>query len=301
MQKIAYNITRVKMGYRTREINFIRDKKNHIVRAYAELGKNNSSYFDALAVSYGAKNLAKIVSTLGLDKMKVSKVVDENNFSKQVAIKMANQLFGDDFVEMDLFSSNCVNVDGAIKQQIYVCLAKKNKVDRKRKFDFETLQKYIDQNDILLIDVKEREISPTMALILQNIDEEEYNQQIVSLILKSMPTIATLGKKQTPIVMQQLKQDNPVLYAKIVELEKSVAKNLFVYETSKEQLLLNQAIEEFETNLFDMPIETIKQNKDGINQFKTKAEKIERLMNSNDVVLKKLIGADANFGKEKSF
>ena len=105
------------MGNRTREINSIREKKNHIVRAYSELGKNNSSYFDALAVSYGSKNLAKIVSNIGLDQMKVSSNVNSDDFSNQVAIKMANKLFGAEFVEMELFSSNCLHTDNAIKQQ----------------------------------------------------------------------------------------------------------------------------------------------------------------------------------------
>lgn len=289
------------MGSRTREINSIKERKNHIVRAYAQLGKNNSSCFDALAFSYGTKNLAKIVAKLGLDQMRVSKSANENDFSMQVAIKMASQTFGAEFVQMELFSSNFLNDCGKLKQQVFVCVANKHRVDRKRKYDFESLLKLIDQNDILLLDVREREISSTMAQVLQSVDATIYKNQVLSLILRSTPTVATMGKKQTPIVMQELKVNNPAIYGKIIELQKSIAKNLFVYETSKEQLLLNDAIEEFGHNIYSMPIEIIRQNRQVVEQYKLRADKIETMMKNNNCVLQKLTFAENICESEKIF
>lgn len=289
------------MGNRTKLINSIREKKNHIVRAYSQLGKNNSSYFDALAVSYGKENLAKIVAKFGIDKFKTLSSIDETDYSNQVTKQLVNQTYGNEYIEMELFSSNCLVKDNQIKQQKYICIANKNKVDRKRKFDFETISKCIENNDIVLIDVKERQISPTMASLLQKIDEREYKNQVMSLILMSTPTISTFGKKQTQIVMQQLRCNNPIMYKTVIELQKSVAKSLFLYETSKEQLLMNEAIEEFETNLFNMPIEVIKDNKEKINQFKSKADKIESLMTKNNFVLQKVPFVDDKIKEEKTF
>lgn len=270
------------MGNRTNQINQIREQKNHIVKVYTELCKNNSSCFDVLAVSYG-KNLSKIVSTFGSYNFDC----DVNQLSNRIALDIAKQLYKKEFVPMEVYSSICTKKNGLIKQQKYIVLANRN-VDRKRKFDFDDLTKNIDNNNMVLLNVKEREILPITADILDKVDEKTYNDQVIQLLFKMMPTIETLGKKQNAVIMQELKTSNPEMYDKIVEMEKKVAQSLFLYETSREQLLLNDAIEEFQTKLWKLPVDIVKENQNGILNYKSKAERIELMMNSNENILKNI-------------
>ena len=270
------------MGNRTNIINKIREKKNHIVQVYTELDKNNSSSFDALAVSYG-KKLSKIISKFGPFKF-------EGNFNKlsnEIAIEIAKELYQKEFIPMQVYSSICTKEKGVIKQQIFVVIACKN-VDRKRKFSKKALLSCIGKHDLILLDVKEREILPIMADVLDMVEEKHYKNQVFELLFKTMPTLSSLGKKQTGVIMQELRISNPEMYSKLVEMEKKVAQSLFLYETTIEQLLLNDAIEEFQTKLWKMPVDVVQKNQNGILTYKSKADKIESIMNKNQNILKKV-------------
>ena len=103
------------MGNRTNLINKIRDKKNRIVQVYKELDKNNSSSFDALAVSYG-KKLSKIVSQFG----EFASKEKESQLSNRIALEIAKDLYQKEFEIMEIYSSICTKINDGIKQQKYI-------------------------------------------------------------------------------------------------------------------------------------------------------------------------------------
>ena len=273
------------MGNRTKKLNYIKEQKNHIARAYSALCKNNSSYFDALITKYGKDNLQKIVTVFG--ERQFGKI-DPNNFSQQMAIQVAQNAYGQNYLPMTIYSSNFTEKDGKYTQQVYVCLANKNRVDRKRRFGFDDFMQNLKNHDIVLVDVKQREIIPSMSLVLNKIDNKQYDNQIVDLLLCTMPTADTICKTQNAIIMQNIKKDSPKLYAELVDFDKKIAQTLFLYQTSKEQLLLNDALEEFESNLWSMPVETVNSNFAEIKGLKSKADKIEAIMSKNGKILNNL-------------
>ena len=287
------------MGYRTREINLIKEKKNQIVRAYFGLKKNSSSYFDALATSYGSENIKNIISKFGLNEYGVV-AGEKNSISQKIALTVAKNAYNKNFLPMEIYSSIYTIKDGCKKQQKYVCLANRN-VDRKRKFDFETLFQYINNNDIVLLRVKEREISAEIAELLDFVDIESYNNQALNLLLKTMPTIDCMGKSQNAVIMHEVKKSSPKLYNELLNLNKKISQRMFMLETSKEQLLLNDAIEEFQSKVYSLNEHEIKNNFNEVNIIKTKADRIAGLMESNNDILQKYLKTRTKILTEKGF
>lgn len=274
------------MGNRTRKINLINDKKNQIVRAYYELSKNNSSYFDNLITSYGSNNISKILAYFGMNEYNIPANYDEKFVSSKIAYEMVNKLYGKNYIPMELNSINYIQKDDKYRQQKYICFANKNRIDRKRKFDFDTLMKNIEKKDIVLVDVKEKELSAENLEFYSKIDRNEYVEQVFSLILKLMPTVSTICKKQNAIIMQEARKNNLQVYNEAIKLDKEILKTLFLYETSKEQLLLNDAVEEFQSKVWKMPVNDIKNNFNQIQSFKTKLDNIGQIMENNNNILK---------------
>ena len=280
------------MGARTKIINKIRQNKKDILLAYARLvKKNDSSFFDAFAKSYGAQSIQNVISSLGFKEFGIQKA--EKQTSEKLALAFAKKAFGKNYAVANLYSPCCFVEDGFSdlhqvekvgKQQVCLCLVNKDKIDIKHKFEHDKLLQNLQSGDVVLLDISIRKISLSQTQKLNVVGKKNVIANAQMLQKYILPNLKVVDRKRYAKNMSVIKQNSPKLYSQYVQLDKKILQKLFVFETAKEQLALNDAIEEF-SKIYDCDKEQIRQNFELVLKDKQKADSIQQEMQKNDQIL----------------
>lgn len=165
-------------------------------------------------------------------------------------------------------------------QILFVCLTDNTAVDIKRKFTVEQLKNEIGKNNVILLNVKEKQIANKSIYVddLVQIDKSYIGKAENGFLQKNIfPSIKFFDNNDIMQNIHAFESKNENLPAEQLKVKKCMAKVVLEYEAENQQIVLSNTIETMKKN-----IET------QVFNYQKSQEKLSKLLSLNQQLLESL-------------
>ena len=292
------------MGNNSKIIKYQTNDIMGIMRVLKDISSfSDTRYFYDFAKNYGTKKMSNILNSRGVDFCNISKdgkfdVVDKvskhifNNISNK---KYVNAVLGSPYYYTKYVHNPATNQ--MVEQKVlfkYNALVNNKKVDVKSNFKVYELKKLADSKDLILLGIKEQPLSNELAYFdnLCPVEKEFFNTVGDGLVQKPVfPSIKYAGNESILKNLDNFEKEYPNLKTEMAKANKKMAQKFLAFEVENQQIVLKSALEKGQV-----------QFKNLVEEYQSKAVKIQNLINLNEKLLSVLgetsESTDFELGKE---
>ncbi len=274
------------MGKNSQIVAYEQNDILSLLKVLNSLSKSqDTKFFYNFLANYGTKKVSDILNSRGFEmygiapskNLDVVDIISKNIFTKITNKKYINSLLNSPYY----YSKYILNpqTNSMTEQKIglvYNVIVDNSKIDIKKCYTIDELKILIDNKNVVMLGVKEKPINSESYFFesLQEVDKNFIAQAKNGLIQKSIfPSIKFSDSK---ISQNLVKFENqyPNLNAEMTKVNKKVLHKVLQYEIQNQQIFLSSILENGQ-----------KQFKNLVNEYQTKANKIQKMIETNQKLL----------------
>lgn len=260
-----------------------------IMRVLSNVSSQGVTYFYNFAKNYSPKKISSILNNRGVDLYGIS---FDSNFEvvDKISKCMFNKVSNKKYVNALLFSpyyysKYSLNSSTKVMEEqkiwlAYNALVNNKAVDVKKTHSIAELKEELSKNDVILLGVKEKLISSENTVFgkLSKVDKDFILNVDNGLIIKSIyPSIKFANNDLVMENMDRYLKKYPNLTNEIQHANKKIAQKVLAYELENQQIVLSNALEQGQKQFADL-----------VNEYQSKANKIQSLIQLNQKLLNAL-------------
>lgn len=275
------------MGINSEIIKYESNDIAGIMKVLNQLSKSpDTIYFCNFAKKYGTKKICSILNSRGFELYNITPdgnidVVDKiskhifNNVSSR---KYVNSLLYSPYYYTKYVQNPATNQMTPQKVWLaYNVLVDNKVVDIKNTYKIYQIKELADNKDIVLLGVKEKVLTEDLSFFsnLCPVDKDFFATIGDGFMQKLIfPSIKYAGNPNILANILNFEKEYPLMKSETTKVNKKIAQKVLAYEVENQQIVLNSALEKGQ-----------EQFKNLVNEYQSKAGKIQNLINLNEKLL----------------
>ena len=273
------------MGKNTLVVGYKQNSILDLMRAI--LKSQDTSVFYDFVNNYGVSKICDIVNSNEYQSSLLNNDIDNIDIiSKRIFNNISNVQYNNAilnspyyYVKYTLNPSTNVMVEQNISL-LYDVLINNKKVDVKKRFSVDDIKRYIESKDIVLLGIKEKEIAVDSYFFgdLQEVDKNFVAEVDDGFIKKSIfPSIKFADSETIIQNLQKFENDFENLSKEMQKANKKILHSVLKYEVQIQQIYLSGVLADGQKQFVQL-----------VNEYQTKASKIEKMIDFNQKILETL-------------
>ena len=276
------------MGKNTEIIAYQQSDIMEIMRVINQMSTSKDArIFYAFAQKYSPRIICQILNNNGFDNVARSNGFDMvDSISRNMLTKAANKKYINVLLYSPYYYSKYTlnQATNQMEEQniwlAYNAVADNFKVDIKKKYSLENLLPLIASGDVVLLGLKEKQISSEKLFFenLTRVDKDYFAKAKDGFIQKNIfPSVKYADNIAIRGNLESFEAKLPRLKDEMSQTNKRIIQKVLGYEISNQQIVLSNALEKGQQQFMSM-----------VEEYQTKANKIQHLMALNDKALSAL-------------
>ena len=273
------------MGKNTLVVGYKQNSILDLMRAI--LKSQDTSIFYDFVNNYCVSKICDIVNSNEYQSSLLNNDIDNIDIiSKRIFNNISNVQYNNAilnspyyYVKYTLNPSTNVMVEQNISL-LYDVLINNKKVDVKKRFSVDDIKRYIESKDIVLLGIKEKEIAVDSYFFgdLQEVDKNFVAEVDDGFIKKSIfPSIKFADSETIIQNLQKFENDFENLSKEMQKANKKILHSVLKYEVQIQQIYLSGVLADGQKQFVQL-----------VNEYQTKASKIEKMIDFNQKILETL-------------
>lgn len=265
-------------------------KQNDILNLLREISKKqDTSVFYEFAKNYGTKKICDIVNSR---EYRQNSLFSNNDFdnvdmiSKNIFNNISNEKYKIVLLNSPYYYTKYAlnpQTNSMVEQNIslmYNALVDNKVVDIKKKLTLDELEKFVNSKDIVLLGIKEKLISSESYFFdnLQEVDKTFIANAKDGFVKKSIfPSIKFADNEAITQNIASFENNFPNLKTEMTKANKKMLHNVLKYEVQNQQIYLSSMLEDGQKQFVKL-----------VNEYQSKADKIQKMVEFNQKLLSAL-------------